>query len=154
MSTYTMSDVQEADRLYDQMPMRDVAEKTGISKSTLSNWKQQGLIDTEANHNTKYSAQQISRADELWDSMPLPQVSELLDVPVRTLRHWSMEGWINTEVDWNGGYTGGRSKICSPEPVIEMYFQSDLTMMEVARSYGISRSTVSDYVRQYRNGEL
>jgi len=26
--------------------------------------------------------------------------------------------------------------------------------MEVARSYGISRSTVSDYVRQYRNGEL
>jgi len=27
-------------------------------------------------------------------------------------------------------------------------------MMEVARSYGISRSTVSDYVRQYRNGEL
>jgi DNA-binding transcriptional MerR regulator len=102
MSEYKMSDVQEADRLYDQMPMRDVAEKIGISEKTLSGWKEKGLIDTEVNHRTKYSAQQISRASELWDSMPLPKVSEMMDIPVRTLENWSRKGWINTDQDRQG----------------------------------------------------
>ncbi|WP_259219616.1 MerR family transcriptional regulator [Salinibacter ruber] len=153
MSTYTMSDVKEADRLYDQMPMRDVAEKIGISEKTLSGWKEKGLIDTEVNHRTKYSAQQISRASELWDSMPLPKVSEMMDIPVRTLENWSRKGWINTDQDRQGG-GDNRSKEYSPEPVIEMYFQSDKSMEEVAGYYGISPSTVSKYVRQYRNGDL
>jgi len=154
MPTYTMKDVQEANRLYDRMPMRDVAEETGISSSTLSNWKQKGLIDTDANHRTKHSAQDISRASELWDAMPLPQVSELMEIPLSTLRYWSRKCWIETDKDWNVGYTGGRSKACPPRPVVEMYFQSDLTMKEVGDSFGISRFTVGDYVRKYRNGDL
>jgi transposase-like protein len=148
-----MGDVQEADRLYDRMPMRDVAEKTGISEKTLLDWKRKGLIDTEVNHRTKYSAQEISRASELWDSIPLSKVSEVMDIPVRTLENWSRKGWINTDQDRQDG-GNNRSKEYSPEPVIEMYFQSDKSMEDVAGCYDISPSTVSKYVRQYRNGEL
>lgn len=50
MSTYTMSDVQEADRLYDQMPLREVADETGIPQGTLSSWSRKGLISTDTNH--------------------------------------------------------------------------------------------------------
>jgi DNA invertase Pin-like site-specific DNA recombinase len=47
MSDYTMSDVQEADELWDKMPLKDVSKLTGIPMGTLGGWSSSGLISTE-----------------------------------------------------------------------------------------------------------
>jgi transcriptional regulator with XRE-family HTH domain len=152
MSTYTMSDVHEAGRLWDEMPLEDVADQTGVAVSTLWRWSSMGLISTETNHCRKASAQTIQRADELYDVMPLRQVAEALGVSRTALGDWKQKGWISTEKDWLK-INGGREKKTDPRLVVELYHDG-YTQREVADEIGISRSTVGRYLRQYRNGEL
>jgi len=156
MPTYTMKDVKKADRLYNEMPLHEVAERIGCSQNTLTDWKQKGLIDTEANHKTKYDAQTIERADELWDAMPLSKVSSLLDVPQTVLQDWSAHGWINTDVNWRKkNKKGGVAPQVDPNLLVESYFSSeDRTMCDVAEKFGLSSSTVRYHIRKYRNGDL
>jgi len=152
MSTYTMSDVHEADRLWDEMPLEDVADEMGMAVSTLWRWSSMRLISTETNHCRKVPAQTIQRADELYDVMPLRQVAEALGVSRTALGDWKQKGWISTEKDWLK-INGGREKKTDPRRVVELYHDG-YTQREVADEIGISRSTVGRYLRQYRNGEL
>jgi len=152
MSTYTMSDVREAGRLWDEMPLEEVAEQMGVAVSTLWRWSSMGLISTKTNHNRKVPAQTVQRADELYDVMPLRQVAEALDVSRTALGDWKQKGWISTEKDWLK-INGGREKKTDPRRVVELYHDG-YTQREVADEIGISRSTVGRYLRQYRNGEL
>jgi len=153
MSTYTMSDVHEAGRLWDEMPLEKVADQMGVAVSTLWRWSSMGLISTETNHCRKVSTQTIQRANELYDVMPLRQVAEALGVSRSALTDWKQKGWVSTEKDWLK-INGGREKKTDPRLVVELYHSEDLTQREVADEIGISRSTVGRYLRQYRNGEL
>jgi len=153
MSTYTMSDVQEADRLWDEMPQSQVAEATGVPLGTIKHWARIGLISTEVNHNTKYDAQTISRADELYDVMPLKQLSDVLGVPKGTLAEWSSRGWISTERET--GNPDGRDAKVNPRLLVEAYFEDEsITMKEVGEEFGVSRQTVGYHVQKYRSHDL
>lgn len=160
MQNYTMSDVQEADQRWEEMPLPEVSEKTGIPVGTLWGWAKNGLIDTSKDWfsisrraRSPYDEEVISRADELWDVMPLTRIAEVLDVPVDRLRQWSTNGWINTDVNWSIR-AGGNAKAVDPTLVVEAYFESDRSQKEVGEEFGIRQQTVSKYVCQYRNGNL
>jgi len=153
MPTYTMSDVKEADRLYDQMPLYKVGQKIDITPKTLRRWKNEGLISTEEKHKTSYSAQTISRADELYDSMPVSQIAEVMDVPLGTVRSWRNRGWISTEVDWVSKNCGGKRK-ASPRKAVRLVHEKGFTYEEAGEKLGVSRSTIGKYIRDYRKGDL
>jgi DNA-binding transcriptional MerR regulator len=153
MSKYTMSDVKKVDRLWSKMSQREVSEKTGIPRGTISYWANQGLISTDANHRQEYDAQTVQRVDELYDVMPLPEVAELLGIPLKTLYWWQSKGLITSKVDWQSQQNGAEKK-APAQRVVDRALQDDTTYKEVAKKFGIHHSTVSNYVRQYRNGDL
>jgi predicted DNA-binding protein (UPF0251 family) len=153
MSTYTMSDVGEADRLWDEMPLEEVADQMDAAASTLWRWSSMGLISTETNHLRNAPPRTVRRADDLYDRMPLREVADVVDVSKRTLVDWKQKGWISTEKDWHK-INSGREKKTNPRRVVELYHSEDLTQQEVADKMDIATSTVSSYLRHYRNGEL
>lgn len=155
MSRHTASDVQEADRLWDEMPLPDVAEKTGILYGTLDYWREIGLISTDTNHQResvhKYNDETIERADALWDRMPLSEVSELIEVPYGTLMGWSQRGWIETDEDHIGAYQqeGMREKT---RRAAYLAHETDLTNRAAAEKMRVAESTFYRYLRLYRKG--
>ena len=153
MSTYTMSDVRKAGRLWDEMPRKEVADHMGVAASTITRWSSMGLISTETNHYRNASAQAVRRADDLYDRMSLREVADIVDVSKRTLVNWKQKGWISTEKDWHK-INSGQEKKANPRRAVELYHSEDRTQQEVADRMDIAPSTVSNYLRQYRNGEL
>jgi len=153
MSSYTMSDVKEADRLWDKMPTKQVAEKLGASPSTIWRWSSEGLISTDTNHNRKVDTQKIERAEALCDHMSLRSVADMIGVHVSTLYDWKAKGLISPDKDWQA-ISGGVDKKANPWRVVEMYYEEDMSQREVAEKVGIARRTVRRYLRQYRNGNL
>jgi len=152
MPTYTMSDVREADQLWDEMPLRDVADYVEPSVRTLSRWASKGLISTESNHREKHDKDKVQRADELWDVMPLSKISEVIGVPYSCLREWSRAGRISTDKTWNGC---GFDAEVPTKMIVEAYHKDEsVTYDEVAQQFGISSSTVGYHLRKYRNGDL
>jgi len=150
---YTMSDVKKADRLWDEMSLREVADKMGISSSTLFRWSSLDLISTETNHEREVPREKVDRADHLCEHMPLYKVAERVGVNEKTVREWKNKGWISTEKDFRG-INGGPEKKANPRRVVEMYHQNEMTQKEVGNRVGVSRQTVSKYLKQYRNGNL
>jgi len=151
-STYTISDVQEADALYDRMSLQEVSGQTGIPYGTLSSWSRKGWISTDANHYTgpkRYSEDTVERADALWDRMPITDVSEVLDVPVQTLQGWKARGWISTDVDWKSRARAGERK-ASVVQAVELVRVKGLTYEEVADELGVSKTTIYRYLRDYK----
>lgn len=156
MSKYTISDVQEADDLWDEHPKTIVSERTGIPLGTLDDWAEKGLISTDVDHRaerlSEYPDETIEKADTLWDVMPLPKVSEYLDVPHATLRTWAEKEWISTEADHRGSHQTGDM----PKKVRRAAYLShdlDLGPREAADRMGVATSTYYRYLRLYRNGE-
>ena len=152
-STYTVSDVKEADRLWDRMPLPKVSSQTGIPKSTLKNWSAEALISTDTDHRTKalrkYDDETIDRADHLWDAFPLCDVAEILDLPYGTLLKWSEKGWISTDTDHRGNYQQEGMK----ETVHRAAYlanETDLTNRASAAKMGVAESTFYRYLRLYR----
>jgi len=150
---YTMDDVKKAGRLWDEMSLRDVAEETGISSSTLFRWSSMDLISTETNHNREVSPEKVERADHLCDHIPLREVAERVGVNYRTVREWRNKGWISIDKDLQGRGNGPEKK-ANPRKVVEMYFETEMSQREVGEKVGVARQTVSKYVKQYRNGNL
>jgi transposase-like protein len=148
-----MKDVQEADRLYDRMPLYKVAKQMDITAKTLSKWKDQGLISTDEKHNTSYSAQTISRANELYDFMPISEIAEVMDLPLSTLGSWRKRGWISTEVDWVSKNCGAKRK-ANPQQAVRLVHEQGMTYQEAGERLGVSSSTIGKYIREYRNGDL
>ena len=151
--TYSMSDVKRAGRLWDEMPLGEVADQMDIAESTLWRWSSMDLISTDTNHLARADEAMIQRADELYDVMPLRRVADEVGVCERTAQRWRKAGLISTDKDWLK-INGGREKKTDPRRVIEMYHEKEMTQQEVADQVGVSRSTVSRYIRQYRNGNL
>jgi len=155
MPTYTMKDVQEADRLLDEMPMYKVSEKLGMTTRTLSRWKSKGLIGTDIEWqggNRKYSDVTISRVDELYDTLPLSAISEVMEIPYSTLKKWSRKGWVSSDKNWQA--RGGPGPKANPRLAVEMCVEEGLTQYEAAEKLGVCQSTVSKYIQKYRNGDL
>jgi len=151
---YSRSDVDEADRLYDRMPLREVAERTGIPYGTLSNWSAYGHISTEANHLAKpkeWDWETVHRADALYDKMRLADVSDVIGVPLATLSHWRKKGWITTEKNWRSEARAGYRKK-SPSRAAALVHGKGLTQAEAAERMGIARCTVCRYLKDYRRG--
>ena len=151
--SYSMSDVKKAGRLWDEMPLGEVADQMGIAESTLWRWSSMDLISTDTNHLSRADEAMIERADELYDVMPLRRVADEVGVCERTAQRWRKAGLISTDKDWLK-INGGREKKTDPGRVIEMYHEKEMTQREIADQVGVSRSTVSRYIRQYRNGNL
>jgi len=151
--TYSMSDVKRAGRLWDEMPLGEVADQMDIAESTLWRWSSMDLISTDTNHLSKADEAMIERADELYDVMPLRRVADEVGVCERTAQRWRKAGLISTDKDWLK-INGGREKKTDPGRVIEMYLEKEMTQREIADLVGVSRSTVSRYIRQYRSGNL
>ncbi len=156
MSPYTISDVQEADQLWDEMPLGEVADELGIPEPTLRDWAKHGWISTDVDHRKrairKYDSETIRRADRLWDTYPIRVVSNILDVPEGTLYHWSAWGWINTTANhaWNPNCEGLEERI---RRAAHLVHDQDLTQREAAERMGLSEATISRYLKRYRTGE-
>jgi len=153
---YTMSDVKKADRLYDQMPLDQVAEKMGIPKGTVRGWYKQDLIDTETDHNAgprHYDQDTVDRVDQLYDRMPLSDIAEVLDIPIHTLKNWRREDWIGTDVNWSRRRAGPDRKV-NPMAVVEAVMETEKTQTKVADEFGVCDATVSRYLKDYRKGNL
>jgi len=155
MTQHTITDVQEADRLWDEHPLPVVSEKTGIPRPTLQNWSQRGWISTETNHvgkDKKYDEETIRRADRLYNRMPIPDISDLLGIPVNTLRDWSRRGWINTTVNWGARQqTKDMPEKCAR--AAHLVYDRDLLQKQAAERMGVSESAISRYLKLYRNGK-
>jgi len=151
MSTHTISDVQKADDLWDEMPLPDVATALDIPLGTLRGWAHKGMIatDTEHQHGTrKHSETKVDLADALWDLYPLPQVADLIDVPEGTLRTWSYKGWISTNTDHNRDPEMA-DKIRRTAQLV--YIQGN-TQRRAAEILDFAESTVSRRLKRYRLG--
>ena len=154
-STYTVSDVEKADRLWDQMPLSEVSEETGVPESTLGNWSMQGLINTDTDHRQnrttrKHSEDTLQLVEELWQVRPLTEISETLDIPYTTLHGWSQRGLISTDVEWRGTHQqeGMEKKI---RRAAHFYYETDLTPQAAAEKMEVAISTFYRYIRLYRN---
>jgi len=148
-STYTMSDVKEADQLADQMTLTEVAKRVEPTVKTLSDWKQKELITQGFNPSTKYDKDTIKRADWLWDAMPITDVADVLGVPLSTLDSWRQRGWISTDTDWRKENTG-RDKKGDPKTAAHLVYDRGMTHAEAADKMGVHQSTVTRYLQQYR----
>jgi predicted site-specific integrase-resolvase len=154
-SPYTASDVTEANRLWDEMPLPEVSERTGIPDGTLGYWSEIGLISTDTDHRTRavrsYDKDTIEKAERLWDVMPLTEVSDLIGVPLATLYKWSHKGWISTEMNHCGAHqTQNMTQKC--RRAAHLAYEKDITNREAARRMGVAESTFYRYLRLYRNG--
>jgi len=155
MRKYTISDVQEADRLWDQMPLHEVAEEIGIPYGTLRDWYKWDWIDTDVDHRTravrKYDSETVRRADRLWDAHPLRKVSDLLGVPEKTLQKWSSRGWINTSTSHhrNAHSDGLDERI---RRAAHLVYDRNLMQNEAAEKMGVGEATISRYLKRYRDG--
>ena len=153
-STHTLAEVKEADRLWDEMSLPKVSDRTGIPVSTLKNWSQQGLINTDATHNgpdTRLSKETIERIDHLWDAMPLTEISDLLGIPYPTLANLSQRDKISTDREYRGACqtTDMHRKV---RRAAHLAYEKDITNREAARRMGVAESTFYRYLRLYRNG--
>lgn len=151
---YSKADVDEADRLYDRMPLREVAEHTGIPYGTLSNWSNYGYISTEANHYShpkEWRWETVHRANDLYDKMPFPAISDLLGVPMSTLSNWRQRGWVTTDKNWRAKARSGKRKK-SPKRAAALVHGKGLTQAEAAERMDLSRSTLRRYLDDYRRG--
>lgn len=151
MSKYTISDIREADRLWDEMPLPDVATALDIPLPTLRDWARRGWIETETVHQgcrKAHSDQKIELADELWDVYPLSQVSDLLDVPEGTLCGWADKGWISTETD----HYRDPEMAEKVQQAAEIVYIEGNTQREAAERMEVAESTISRYLKRYRNG--
>lgn len=154
MSKHTISDVRDADRLWDEMSLPNVSDRTGIPVSTLKNWSQQGLINTDATHNgpdTRLSEETIERIDGLWDAMPLTKISNLLDIPYPTLMHLSETGRISTDTEWRGKHQTEEMER-KVRRATHLVHEKDISKRQAARRMGVAESTFYRYLRLYRNG--
>ena len=154
MSEYTIKDIKKVDRLYDHMSQREIAEKTGIPRGTLSSWSRKGWINTDTNHQKgarKYDEETVQRADRLWDVMPLPAVSEVLDIPIPTLFGWAARDWISTDVKWKGRANKGKRK-SSPSRAAQLVKVKGYTQQEAAEAMGVHPSTIRRYLKDYKRG--
>lgn len=156
MPRYTTHDIKRVDELYDHLSIPEIAEKEDMPESTLYNWKSRGWIDTDTDHvrrkNGSYSEEMVQRADTLYDLMPLHEIPNLLPVPFQTLKYWNQTDRISTEVDWQHKQNGAEKKV-DPIPVVREVHQGAL-QKDVAEKYGISETTVSRYMQQYRDHVL
>lgn len=154
MSKYTISDIKEADRLYDRMPLREVSERTGIPYGTISSWSRKDWITTERNYLAgprEYDWETVERADALYDRMPLTSVSDLLDIPLPTLWEWATRGWVSTEVNWKAKANVGKRK-ASPQRAAQLVKVKGYTQAQAAKELGVSQSTVHRYLKDYQKG--
>lgn len=151
MKQHTASEVQEADRLWDLMKLKKVAKKTGIPYPTLRTWSSKGWISTQINHQKgprEYGWDKVKRADKLYDLMSLPRVSEIVDVPERTLYSWKERGWISTDKDWRS--LCRQEKTASPKRAARLVYDKGLSQKEAANHLGVHQSTISRYLKEYR----
>jgi len=149
--SYTSSDINEADRLFDDHMLAEVSRKTGIPYSTLWKWKDKGMISTETDHHAgslKYDDHMIERADYLYDRIPLSGVSEVTGVPETTLAGWKQRGLISTDVDWRAR-NGGVDKKVSPQRVAYFVYQKDMSHREAAEKLDVDRSTIHRNLKKY-----
>jgi|APHM01.1.fsa_nt_gi hypothetical protein len=152
MQQHTMSDVKKADRLWDEMPLSDVSDKTGVPYNTLRNWSSKGLISTDTTHtggDWKYSEEIVDRADTLYDYMPPSEIAEVLDVTYSVLEEWIWKGWISTDQDWSSH--NGATKKADPARAAELVGAKGMTYQEAADVLGVSQSTAYKYVQEYQS---
>lgn len=153
-NTYTKNEIDEADRLWDEYPLPKVSEKTGIPLSTLKMWSERGYIDTETEHRGGVLDQDmVDRADDLWDRVPLTSVSDILDIPYNTLLKWSQRGHISTDTNHRGSNGRPKRNKHKARLAAELVYDKDLTVREVAERWGVSRGTISRYLKMYRTGQ-
>lgn len=148
MSKYTISDVQKADDLWDEMPLSEVSAQTSIPEGTLDNWSQDGLISTDTNHRRGYSDRTVEKADSLYDRMPLKDISDALDIPLGTLKKWNQQDWISTSRDFNAERCGSEPK-GSPGLAKHLVREEGMLHREVAEKMGVHESTISKYLSDY-----
>jgi len=155
MSKYTISDVREADRLWDEYPKRIVSKKTGIPEGTLDYWSQKGLISTDTDHRGPkhtYDQETIEKVDGLWEFMPLTEISTLLEIPRSTLQSWADRGKISTDTEHRGKYQT-KDMARKVRRAAHLAYEKDITKREAARRMGVSESTFYRYLRLYREGK-
>lgn len=156
---YTKRQIDEADELYDEVPLREVADRTGIPYGTLEMWRHHGYIGTETDHyagvaweRSPYTDEDVRRADQLYDRMYIPAVSDVLGIPEKTLYDWQSKGWISTEVDHPHPNRQPKKNERRARRAAHLVHEQDYTQKEVAEKMGISEGLVSRLMKMYRQG--
>jgi len=156
-TVWTIEEIDRADELYDEHPLREVSEITGIPEGTLSGWSTEGYISTSENWyaeaSLKYSKETIERAGRLYDWMPISQVSKVIDVPERTIGGWRRRGYISTDTDHR------KPVNATPDRNAKRGRRADhlvndhgYSQKEAAEKMGVSEAAMCRYLKMYRQG--
>jgi len=154
---YSISDVDEADRLWDLYPLHRVSQKTGIPKRTLEDWSKKGHISTNADHSARSQREYtkdhelVQRADRLWDVMPLSDVAEITGASMGTLKYLARKELIHTDTNHQAQSWEKRNRERAHRAA-RLASKDGVTQKEVADRMDVSEASVSAYLKMYRQG--
>ena len=123
------------------MKISQIAEKLGISRSTISNWtheyRKEHNIPTQTQ---QYESKKLKAIEMFKSGMSVAEIAEELEIPKITL----LRRWFRP---YREEHNQERQKL--KDKVIRM-FRHDMNDTQIAEKLGISRSTISNWTHEYR----